>query len=68
MDLSMFKSVRLHEQWTLQLRFAAFNVLNVQNWDVASGLTIGNANVGQITALAPGTSPRQLQFGLRLQF
>lgn len=68
MDASMFKSFPLQEGWHVQLRFEAFNVFNVQNWDVPSGTTIGNANVGQITALASGTTPRQMQFGLRLQF
>jgi hypothetical protein len=65
----MFKSIPLpNEGWKIQLRFEAFNVLNIQNWDVPAGLTIGNANAGQITGLAPGTNPRQLQFGLRFQF
>jgi hypothetical protein len=69
MDASMFKAFPLpREGWIVQARFEAFNVLNVQNWDVPSGTTIGNANAGQITALAAGTNPRQLQFGLRLQF
>ncbi len=68
-DFSMFKSLPMpKEGWAVQLRFEAFNVLNIQNWDVPSGLTIGNANAGQITGLAPGTAPRQMQFGLRFQF
>jgi hypothetical protein len=69
MDLSMFKSVRLpREGMQLQLRFEAFNVFNVQNFDVPSGLNLSTANPGRITALAGGTNPRQLQFGLRFQF
>jgi hypothetical protein len=69
MDASMFKAFPLpREGWIVQVRFEAFNVLNVQNWDVPSGTTIGNANAGQITTLASGTTPRQLQFGLRFQF
>lgn len=69
MDVSMFKGFPLpKEGWTIQLRFEAFNALNVQNWDVPSGLTIGNADAAQITTLASGTTPRQMQFGLRLQF
>ncbi len=74
MDFSLFKSIPLpREGWSMQLRFEAFNVFNVQNWDVPSGTTISsgttiNANAGQITGLAGGTSPRQLQFGLRFQF
>jgi hypothetical protein len=69
MDTSMFKSFPLpREGWMVQVRFEAFNLLNVQNWDVPSGTTISNANAGQITSLASGTTPRQMQFGLRLQF
>jgi hypothetical protein len=69
MDVSLFKSLPLpREGWTVQLRFEAFNLFNVQNWDVPSGVTIGAANAGQVTALAAGTTPRQLQFGLRFQF
>ncbi len=68
MDLSVFKSFPVREGWNVQLRFEAFNVFNVQNWDVPSGVTIGNANAGQITSLATGTTPRQLQFGLRFMF
>ena len=70
----MFKSISLpREGWSLQLRFEAFNVFNVQNWDVPSGVGISsgttiNANAGQVTGLAGGTNPRQLQFGLRFQF
>jgi hypothetical protein len=58
----------------LQLRFEAFNVFNIQNYDVPSVLTINSnatqiaANVGRVTALAQGTTPRQLQFGLRFTF
>ena len=69
MDTSLFKTIPLpKEGWNVQLRFESFNTFNVQNWDVPSGLTIGAANAGQVTALASGTTPRQLQFGMRFQF
>jgi hypothetical protein len=74
LDFSLFKSVPMGEGWNLQFRFEAFNVFNVQNWDVPSSLTINAnatqiaANVGRITGLAQGTTPRQLQFGLRFSF
>ncbi|MBI1765289.1 MAG: TonB-dependent receptor [Acidobacteria bacterium] len=74
MDYSMFKSITVREGMNLQLRFEAFNVFNVQNYDVPSAVTINAnatqiaANVGRITSLAQGTTPRQLQFGLRFVF
>ncbi len=74
MDFSMFKSFPVREGWNLQLRFEAFNVFNVQNYDAPTNLTINtNAtqiapNVGRVTNLASGTAPRQLQFGLRFSF
>ena len=74
MDFSLFKSISVYEGWNLQLRFEAFNVFNIQNYDAPSGLTINNnatqitTGVGRITGLATGTTPRQMQFGLRLAF
>jgi hypothetical protein len=73
-DLSMFKSFPVREGWSLQLRFEAFNVFNIQNYDVPSSVTINSnatstaANVGRVTALAQGTTPRQMQFGVRFVF
>jgi hypothetical protein len=74
MDFSLFKSFHVREGWNLQLRFEAFNVFNIQNYEVPSVLTVNAnatqiaANVGRVTALAQGTTPRQLQFGLRFVF
>jgi hypothetical protein len=68
-DTSLFKSFPLpREGWNLQLRFEAFNILNIQNYDVPSGTNLSNANPGRVTALAQGITPRQLQFGLRFVF
>jgi hypothetical protein len=74
MDLSMFKNIPIREGWNLQMRFEAFNVFNIQNYDAPSALTVNTnatqmaSNVGKITGLAQGTTPRQMQFGLRLTF
>jgi len=74
LDFSMFKSFPVKEEWNLQLRFEAFNVLNIQNWDTPSALVVNTnatsiaANVGRVTGLAQGTTPRQLQFGIRFTF
>ncbi|HEU4391932.1 MAG TPA: hypothetical protein VFV34_29365, partial [Blastocatellia bacterium] len=58
----------------LQLRFEAFNAFNIQNFDVPSSLTVNTnatqiaAGVGRVTTLAAGTTPRQIQFGIRFTF
>jgi Carboxypeptidase regulatory-like domain/TonB dependent receptor len=73
-DFSMFKSVPIGERFKVQLRVEAFNVFNIQNWDTPANanLTINTnattiaASVGKISNLAQGTTPRQIQFGLRL--
>jgi hypothetical protein len=75
-DFSLFKSFSMKEGMNLQLRFEAFNVFNIQNYDVpATSTLIINANATQIAAsagrvngLAQGTTPRQMQFGLRFVF
>ncbi len=75
MDLSLFKSFPIREDWKLQLRAEAFNVFNVQNWDTPANanLTLNSgsvivANVGRVSGLAQGTNPRQIQFGIRFVF
>ena len=75
-DLSIFKSIALTERFKLQLRGEAFNVFNIQNWDTPANanLTLNSsgsvlaAGVGKISNLAQGTTPRQIQFGIRLVF
>ncbi|HEX7958491.1 MAG TPA: TonB-dependent receptor [Terriglobales bacterium] len=78
MDFSMFKSFPLGETRNLQLRFEGFNVFNIQNYDVPRPTNNNNlvvnsgsailAAAAKITSLAQGTTPRQLQFGLRFVF
>jgi hypothetical protein len=76
MDLSLFKNIQVREGWKLQLRAEAFNVFNIQNWDTPANanLTLNtNAttiapNVARISGLAQGTTPRQIQLGVRFVF
>lgn len=73
MDMSLFKTIVVREGWKLQLRMEVFNVFNIQNWDTPSNVTVNTgstiaAGVGKITALAQGTTPRQIQFGARFIF
>jgi len=69
MDFSMIKNIPLHrEGMRLQMAFEAFNVFNIQNLDTPSQLNITNRSAGVITSLAQGTTPRELQFGVRFVF
>ena len=70
MDFSVFKNTPLSERTNLQFRAELFNILNrtnlgTPNSTVFSGSTI-SPSAGLITTLA--TTPRQVQFGLKLIF
>jgi hypothetical protein len=83
-DFSMFKTIPISERFKLQFRAEIFNVFNIINWNtpenanltINSGTTVVNGvrvgvvapNVGRITTLAQGTTPRQIQFGIRLTY
>lgn len=69
-DLSLFKNIALSERFHLQFRSEFFNLLNrtnlgTPNATVFSGTSI-NPSAGLITTLT--TTPRQIQFGLKLIF
>jgi hypothetical protein len=82
MDFSLIKKFPITERVGLRFRFEAFNVFNIQNYDVPANLTINSgsttvngvsvpaitAGSGRITGLSQGMQPRQLQFGLQLVF
>jgi hypothetical protein len=69
-DMSVFKNTALSERVKLQFRAEFFNLLNrtnlgYPNATVFSGTAV-SASAGLITTLA--TTPRQIQFGLKLIF
>lgn len=64
-DLSLFKTFRFGESATLSFRAEAFNVLNIQNYGTPDS-GVGDPNEGKITGNV--LSPRELQFGLHLQY
>jgi hypothetical protein len=69
-DVSLFKTTRLAERMSLQIRGEFFNVLNHANFAtpnaaVFSGTAI-SGSAGLITATA--TTSRQIQFGMKLIF
>jgi hypothetical protein len=69
-DFSVFKNIPVSERVNLQFRSEFFNLLNHMNLGAPNATVFsGTANsptAGQITSLA--TTPRQIQFGLKLIF
>jgi hypothetical protein len=65
LDVSLMKTMPIHERTLFQFRFEAFNVLNHPQFGYPNA-TIGSAQVGQITSIV-GTA-RNLQASLRFQF
>ena len=64
-DLAISKTVTIHEAIATRFRMDAFNAFNHIN----PGNPGGNIeSAGTISALAPGSTPRQLEFSLRVQF
>jgi hypothetical protein len=66
-DTSIFKDFHIQEKYVLQLRAEAFNVTNTPNF-ANPGATLGTSSFGVINATRNATTPRQLQFALRLTF
>jgi hypothetical protein len=70
LDVSLFKNTALSERTSLQFRAEFFNVLNHPNLGTPNATVFSsgaiNASAGLITTLA--TTPRQIQFGMKLIF
>ncbi|HTS47235.1 MAG TPA: carboxypeptidase regulatory-like domain-containing protein [Bryobacteraceae bacterium] len=70
LDFSVFKNTRITERSALQFRTEFFNITNRVNLGTPSATVFSNgaisSSAGVITTLA--TSPRQIQFGLKLMF
>jgi hypothetical protein len=66
MDFSLVKNIPLGESRSVQLRFESFNTFNFQILAVPAGITIGNANAGQVNNVA--STPRQLQIAAKITF
>jgi len=64
-DLSLGKTVTIHESIAVKFRFDAYNAFN----HIAPGNPGGNIESdGTITGGGAGALPRQLEFSLRVQF
>ena len=66
MDFSLIKTFPFGESRSLQLRFESFNTFNFQILNVPAGLTIGNANAGQVNSIV--SVPRELQLAAKITF
>jgi hypothetical protein len=64
-DLSIFKSERIGEKHSIQIRFEAFNAMNAHHFSDPN-TTFQNSSFGKIT----GTNfpARELQIGLKYKF
>ena len=72
-DISLSKDTQLSEQFRLQFRAEFFNIFNHENFalpnsNVFSASGAINASAGRIIGTNPGATPRQIQFGLKLNF
>jgi len=72
-DFSLSKDTQINEQFRLQFRAEIFNIFNHENFgnpvnNVFSASGAYNASAGTITTTNVGSTPRQIQFGLKLNF
>jgi hypothetical protein len=72
-DISLSKDTKITERFKLQFRAEIFNIFNHENFglpntNVFSASGNYNASAGTITGSNAGTTPRQIQFGLKLTF
>ena len=67
LNLSVVRDFALHEKIRLQLRAESFNITNTANF-ANPGSVLGENGFGMITATSANTTPRQLQFALKLLF
>lgn len=66
-DASIFKDFALSERFTLQARAESFNLTNTPNFDLPQA-TLGVPGFGTISSTRVGSTPRELQFAMRLSF
>ena len=71
-DISLLKDTKITEQIKLQFRAEFFNIFNHENLFFPNSMLFSasgpNSSAGRITASNPGSTPRQIQFGLKLTF
>jgi hypothetical protein len=66
-DMSLIKSIPIHEATHLEFRVEGFNILNTANFGTPAA-TLGSSSFGQLTSMSPAYAPRVLQFVLKLEY
>lgn len=66
-DLSLNKTFNLSDRWHLQFRAEAYNITNTPSF-AQPNYTLGAPGFGSVTSVLPQTTPRQIQFALKLLF
>ena len=66
-DLSVHKWFNLTERFRLQFRTDFINLPNRPHFNQPN-VNRQNANFGRITSIAQGSTPRRIQFALKLEF
>ena len=69
-DTSLFKKFSINENWSLQFRAEAFNVLNHVNFNTPNPVVFFGTNIGPSAGAITDTATRerQIQLALRLLF
>ena len=67
LDVSLFKDFRVAENWRLQFRAECFNLTNTANFGQPNS-QLGSTNFGTITSTQGNSTPRQIQFALKVLF
>jgi hypothetical protein len=69
-DVALLKDTKLTERTNLQFRAEFFNILNHENFANPNPVPASQSapTAGQITSSNGGTTPRQIQFALKLRF
>ena len=66
-DFSLSKNIPIHEKWSMEFDTQFFNLFNRVQF-AAPNVSEGNGSFGIVSATSPSSTPREVQFALRLKF